>query len=172
MNEKRKLGNFEKTLEIFDENSIEKLNLFIFRKFFSKNRAFGNNTIFLQQFFRFRGVGISPLSPWLRPWVLDCKLWIIKSNVNDRKIHLVYKFYSIWPQSQQSLEVLKCLKRRICQFDYLITEIFDIFPKSFDKYEINYIFHMCSWILPRNHGVIHILIYFIMFNRENARNRS
>ena len=62
--------------EIFDKNSIEKLNFyffnfifyFIFRKFVTKNRAFGNNTIFLQQFFRFRGgAGDSPISPWQRP---------------------------------------------------------------------------------------------------------
>ena len=59
------LGNFEKILNFFDENSIEKLNfLFFIRKFVTKNRAFGNNTIFLQQFFRFRGGGgISPLPP-------------------------------------------------------------------------------------------------------------
>ena len=62
--EKRKaLGNFEKIVKIFDENAIEKLNFFIFiRKFVTKNRAFGNNTIFLQQFFRFRGGGNFPLS--------------------------------------------------------------------------------------------------------------
>ena len=58
-----------KIRKIFDENSIEKLNFnfifnfilnFIVRKFVIKNRAFGNNTNFLQQFFRFRGGGISP----------------------------------------------------------------------------------------------------------------
>ena len=32
----------------------------IFGKFVTKNRAFGNNTIFLQQFFRLRGGGDSP----------------------------------------------------------------------------------------------------------------
>ena len=49
------LGNFEKMLKIFDENSIEKLNfIMLFGKFATKNRAFGNN-IFLQQFFPFRG---------------------------------------------------------------------------------------------------------------------
>ena len=67
------LRNFEKILKIFDENSIENLNsyfifyflfYFIFRKFVTKNRTFGNNT---QQFFRFRGGGISPFPPWLRP---------------------------------------------------------------------------------------------------------
>ena len=76
LDEKHKLlGNFEKILKFFDENSIEKLNclffyfyfLFFFRKFVTKNRAFGNNTIFLQQFFRFRGGGISPLSPLATP---------------------------------------------------------------------------------------------------------
>ena len=79
LDEKRKLlGNFEKFLKIFDENSIEKLNFYFififyfifyfFRKFVTKNRAFGNNTIFLQQFFRFRGGGgISPLPPLATP---------------------------------------------------------------------------------------------------------
>ena len=47
-------------LKVFDENSIENLNFyfifnFIFQKRVTKNRAFGNNTIFLQQFFRFLG---------------------------------------------------------------------------------------------------------------------
>ena len=67
MDEKRKLlGNCENILKFFDVNSIEKLNFyfifyFIFRKFVTKNRAFGYNTSFLQQFFRFRGGGIFPL---------------------------------------------------------------------------------------------------------------
>ena len=73
LDEKHKLlGNFEKILKVFDENSLEKLNfLFLFfiffRKFVTQNRAFGNNTIFLQQFFRFRGGEFPPLPPRLRP---------------------------------------------------------------------------------------------------------
>ena len=79
LDEKHKLlGNFEKVLKFFDENSLEKLNflfiyfyfLFFFRKFVTKNRAFRNNTIFLQQFFRFRGGGFPPFPPWLRPWLI------------------------------------------------------------------------------------------------------
>ena len=55
-------------LRIFDETSIEKLNLIrIFGKFVTKNRAFGDNTIFLQQFFRLRGGGIFPPFPPLNP---------------------------------------------------------------------------------------------------------
>ena len=60
---------FEKFLKNFDENSIENLNFFhfiynfIFRKFVTKNRALGNNTSFLRQFFRFRGGGVSPFPP-------------------------------------------------------------------------------------------------------------
>ena len=85
------LGNFEKILKIFDENSIEKLIFnfnFIFRKFVTKNRAFGNNTIFLQQFFRFRGV-----SPFPPGYVLDChrvhSTWILS--------HLSWEnFRTIW----------------------------------------------------------------------------
>ena len=50
-------GNFEKILKIFDENSIEKLNFYLFLgKFVAKNRAFGNNIIFLQQCFLVGGV--------------------------------------------------------------------------------------------------------------------
>ena len=62
LDEKHKLwGNFEKILKIFDEISIEN-GIFIFYvcflKFVTKNRAIGNNTFFLQQFFCFRGGGV------------------------------------------------------------------------------------------------------------------
>ena len=54
--------NYREILKVFDENSIEKLNfIMIFVKFV--NRASGNNTIFLQQFFRVRGGEFSPLPP-------------------------------------------------------------------------------------------------------------
>ena len=44
--------------EISDENSMEKLNIYlVLGKFLAKNRNFGNNIIFLQQFFRFEGLG-------------------------------------------------------------------------------------------------------------------
>ena len=64
LDEKHKLlGNFEKILEIFDENSIEmKLNQF-WRKAVAKNRAFENNIIFIQQFFPVRGGGSNPPNP-------------------------------------------------------------------------------------------------------------
>ena len=56
-------GNFEKTLKLFDENSIVKLNLYLFfGKFVAKNRNFGNNIIFLQQFFSGSG-GFKPPTP-------------------------------------------------------------------------------------------------------------
>ena len=44
---KRKLlGNFEKILKDFDENSMGKLNFYLFlESFITKNRAVGNNTI-------------------------------------------------------------------------------------------------------------------------------
>ena len=43
---------FEKILKIFDENSIEKLNFYLFfGKVVAKNRAFGNIIIFLQKNF-------------------------------------------------------------------------------------------------------------------------
>ena len=49
-------GNCEKILKFFDENSIEKLNFYLFLgKFVAKNRAFGNNIIFLPHFLPARG---------------------------------------------------------------------------------------------------------------------
>ena len=67
------LGYFEKILKIFDEFSIEKLNFyfifyFIFRKFVTKNRAFGNNQFSTTIFSVSRGGGeFPPFPPWLRP---------------------------------------------------------------------------------------------------------
>ena len=59
------LGNSEKISKIFDENSMQKLHFYLFLgKFVAKNRNFGNNIIFLQQFFPVRGVaGWTPLTP-------------------------------------------------------------------------------------------------------------
>ena len=63
------LGNFEKILKIFDENSIENFNfIMIFGKFVAKNRAFGNNTIFLSNFPAWR---IFPLPPPNPPVVIQ-----------------------------------------------------------------------------------------------------
>ena len=74
-------------MKIFDENSIEKLNfIMIFGKFVTKNRAFGNNTIFLQQFFRLRGREYSPLPPTLNPQVL---LVCLKIRVCAAEWHLI-----------------------------------------------------------------------------------
>ena len=50
-------GNFEKILRFFDENSVEKLNFYLFLgKGVAKNGSFGNFIIFLQQFFPVRGI--------------------------------------------------------------------------------------------------------------------
>ena len=63
-----------KTLE-----KIEFLFYFYFGKFVTKNRAFGNNTIFLQQFFfGFGGGGDLPPSPWLRSWFQHLDLEAMK----------------------------------------------------------------------------------------------
>ena len=73
LHEKHKLlGNFEKILKFFDENSLEKLNfLFLFFIFFEnlllKIELSGITLFFYNNFFGFGGGGISPLSPWLRP---------------------------------------------------------------------------------------------------------
>ena len=78
--------------EIFDENSIEKLIFyFIFRKFVTKNRAFGNNTSFLQQFFGFgRGGDFPPSPPWLRPWGKGKSISQVHSKNSNRTNLLLY----------------------------------------------------------------------------------
>ena len=49
---------FEKILKNRGENSIEKLNFYLFLgKVVAKNTSFGNNIIFLPQFFPVRGGG-------------------------------------------------------------------------------------------------------------------
>ena len=55
---------FEKVLKVKDENSIENLT---FGLVDAKNRAFGNNIIFLQQFFFNFGGGTFPVSPLATP---------------------------------------------------------------------------------------------------------
>ena len=77
LDEKHKCcGNVEKTLEIFDENSIEKLNFSLFwGKVVAKNRAFGNNIIFLQQFFLLGGGRGALNSPNPPAYATDCN-WL------------------------------------------------------------------------------------------------
>ena len=57
-----KNANCREILKFFDEDSIEKWNFVFFRKFVTKNRAFGNNTIFYNNF-SVSGGGGSPLPP-------------------------------------------------------------------------------------------------------------
>ena len=60
----RKTQIFWEILKFFDKISIRKIEfLTIFGKVFDKNRAFGNNIIFLRQFFQFRGGGTFPMFP-------------------------------------------------------------------------------------------------------------
>ena len=57
-------GNFAKISKIFDENSMEKLNFYLFMgKFVAKNRNFGSNIIFIQPFFSGSGGGSFPPNP-------------------------------------------------------------------------------------------------------------
>ena len=59
---------FEKFLKIFDENSIEKLNFLLFlENLLLKIEPSEISSFFYNSFFSFRG--ISPFSPWLRPWM-------------------------------------------------------------------------------------------------------
>ena len=68
------LGNFEKILKIFDENSTEKLNFyfififnlifnFIFRKFVTKIEPSEIKPVFYNKFFGFGGGGFPPFPP-------------------------------------------------------------------------------------------------------------
>ena len=83
----KKNANCLEILRILDEKSIEKLNFyFYFGKFVTKNRAFGNNTIFLQQCFRFRGD--FPLPPG---YALGC----IGYHNSMEVINVVFKYHAV-----------------------------------------------------------------------------
>ena len=77
-------GEFEKILKTFDDNSMEKLNFYLFLgKVVAKNRNVGNNIIFLQHFFRLGGGGgLNPPypPPCVRHWSLG-KDAFIKGSV-------------------------------------------------------------------------------------------
>ena len=67
-------GKLEKILKISDENSMEKLNFYLFLgNFVAKNRTFGNNIIFLQQFFPVRGGWTPP--PCVRHWKWQIEIY-------------------------------------------------------------------------------------------------
>ena len=60
LDKKHKLmGNLEKILKSFDENSIEKQNFYLLwgKVVATNNRAFGNTILFLKQFFSGSGGG-------------------------------------------------------------------------------------------------------------------
>ena len=71
------LGNFEKILKFFDENSIEKLNFlfffilifFSFENLLLKIELSEITPFFYNNFFGFGGGDFPPFPPWLRPWV-------------------------------------------------------------------------------------------------------
>ena len=76
LDEKQNLSeNFKKSFENLWWKFTRKIEFcnfyFYFGKFVIKNRAFGNNTIFLQLCLRFLWGDFHP-SPWLRPWHLMC----------------------------------------------------------------------------------------------------
>ena len=80
----RAFGGKTHCWEIFDENSIEKLNFYLFLgKVVAKNRAFGNSIIFLQQSFPVGGGGFNPpplrtpLVPTKKPMYWDWIFWIL-----------------------------------------------------------------------------------------------
>ena len=64
---------------------------FIFQKFVTKNRAFGNNTIFLQQFFQFGG-GDFPLPPWQRL----CAQELTKLEKHITFLFRIIKLHPLW----------------------------------------------------------------------------
>ena len=80
------VGKFWENFDIFWGKFYRKIEFFIFifyRKFVNKNRAFGNNTIFLQQIFWFRGV-----SQFFTKYFLD--FWLRSESIDLRKITPVF----------------------------------------------------------------------------------
>ena len=70
MDEKRKLlGNFEKFLTVFDENSIEKMEFLIILGKLLLKIELSEITPFSPTIFSVSGKGNFPPSPWLRLWL-------------------------------------------------------------------------------------------------------
>ena len=105
------LGNFEKILKIFDENSIENcIFIYFLGNFVAKNRNFGNNIIFLQQFFSDSGGGVEPPLPpcvghWPRPGTTSIPLWI-------------------WLFAEASLQIWISFLRKFQKYFWLSSKIF------------------------------------------------
>ena len=122
---------------------MEKLNFYLFLgKFVAKNRHLGNNIIFLQQLFRFRG-GISPfplatpLPPpnplMLQQWMIICSWCRPDPGVQTRecweksgmrKIRKITKISQSWriPQSHRIFDYSFCKLTKSAQ---KIVEIFE-----------------------------------------------
>ena len=113
---------FEKVSKIFDENSIEKLNCYLFLgKVVPKNRAFGNSIIFLQQSFRFgspnpmrtplahgedfsyESISCSKTSETIHfsnaKSVEKAKIYLARVSRKFEEIHCFGRQYTIWPRS-------------------------------------------------------------------------
>ena len=71
-----KTANCWEILKVFDENSIEKWNVYFILENVTKNRAFGKNNIFQQQFFSVSG-GFHPF-PLATPLTRNHLSWIDK----------------------------------------------------------------------------------------------
>ena len=88
--EKHKLlGNFEKISKFLMKIQWKNWILTIIGKVVSKNRAFENNIIFLQQLFPLRG-SITPVAPWLRHWLQ----WLSKT-LFEPSFHSSKYFYDL-----------------------------------------------------------------------------
>ena len=111
-------GNFDKTLKIFDENSIEKLNFYqVLGRVVAKKWALGNNISFLQQFFPVRGGGLKPLSPMRRPLLswdfCPCKIALFAKE-NYTNVHVKVLTHSTFR-----------LKIFLLFFNFLYTSFYD-----------------------------------------------
>ena len=95
------LGKFWENFEISDETSIEKLNLYLFLgKFVAKIIFFGNNIIFLQQFFLIGGA-VEPLSTLRMPLVWMNVWWILIGMCFRLKRLLILFKTDIWIFSER-----------------------------------------------------------------------
>ena len=104
------LGNFENILKIFDENSIDKLNFYLFLgKFVDKNRAFGNNIIFLQQFFRLGGLNPPPPTPCVRHClILPNSAELYQISISSKSLKILKIFSRPFPQLRSLTILLSC----------------------------------------------------------------
>ena len=106
------IGKFWENFENFRWKIYRKITFlfyFYFGKFANKNIAFGNNTLFLQQFFRFLGEGEFPLPPGYALGLYE-RIPIKISNLPSAKfVHVEHDDSDLYHHHHSTIKIKKLI---------------------------------------------------------------